>query len=464
MSFPAYPSYRDSGVEWLGAVPSHWDVRRLKEIAEAFPSNVDKKAYENDEPIRLCNYTDVYYNDKITSGMSFMEATATQEQIDRFSLRSGDVIITKDSESADDIAIAAFVPDDLPGIVCGYHLSMVRARAANSGAFLKRYFDSPFAKANFAVRANGLTRVGLGQYAVDNVPVPCPPIDEQLVIAAFLDRETARIDALIEEQERLIALLKEKRQAFISQAVTKGLDPTAPMKDSGVEWLGEVPAHWEVAPLKRFLAILSGYAFPSQGFSTSENDQRLLRGINVAVGHTRWDDVVFWPRLEGDGFEAFQLQAGDIVLGMDRPWIGDGLRIAQITDDDLPALLLQRVAALRPKQKILQRFVVYLLTGEAFHHHCVPEMSGVSVPHISPGQIGEFVVNIPPLNEQYSIVEAMDTMFYRIGELISTTEATINILQERRSAVISAAVTGKIDVRDVSNSAPATEDADHADL
>jgi type I restriction enzyme S subunit len=433
VSFPAYPSYRDSGVDWLGKVPIHWNLKRL---AHYFGERREK-----------CSDTD-YPALSVTKGGVVPQldtAAKTDDGENRKKVLVGDFVINSRSDrkgssglSSRDgsVSLINTVLSPNPHIFGPFAHHLFR-----SGAFQEEYYR--YGKGIVA----DLWSTNFSE--MRNILLAIPQHSEQVAIANFLDRETTRIDALIEEQQRLIELLKEKRQAVISHAVTKGLDPTAPMKDSGVEWLGEVPAHWEVAPLKRFLAILSGYAFPSQGFSTSENDQRLLRGINVAVGHTRWDDVVFWPRLEGDGFQAFQLQAGDIVLGMDRPWIGDGLRIAQITEDDLPALLLQRVAALRPKQNILQRFVIYLLTGEAFHHHCVPDMSGVSVPHISPGQIGEFVVNIPPLHEQFSIVEAMDTMIYRFRELIATAETAINILQERRSAVISAAVTGKIDVRGV---------------
>lgn len=251
MSFPRYESYKDSGVDWLGSVPKHWDVKRLKQVCEVFPSNVDKKTYENQSRILLCNYTDVYYNEQITPHIDFMAATASEDQIKKFTLRKGDTIITKDSETADDIAIAAFVPEDLPGVICGYHLSMVRPLEVTCGAFVKRLFDSIYVKSCCAVFANGLTRVGLGQYALDNLEIQFPPKAEQIIIATFLDRETAKIDALIAEQQRLIELLKEKRQAVISHAVTKGLNPDAPMKDSGIEWLGEVPAHWAITAAKR---------------------------------------------------------------------------------------------------------------------------------------------------------------------------------------------------------------------
>jgi type I restriction enzyme S subunit len=446
VSFPAYPSYRDSGLEWLGAVPNHWNVRRLKEIAEAFPSNVDKKAYENNEPIRLCNYTDVYYNDKITSGMSFMEATATQEQIDRFSLRSGDVIITKDSESADDIAIAAFVPDDLPGVVCGYHLSMIRARAANSGAFLKRYFDSPFAKANFAVRANGLTRVGLGQYAVDNVPVPCPPIDEQLVIAAFLDRETARIDALIEEQQRLNVLLKEKRQAVISDAVTKGLDPTAPMKDSGVEWLGEVPAHWSVSPLMRLTAqgraIMYGIVLP--GPDVGEGVP-IVKGGDVKEHRLRLP-LLNWttPEIEAP-FARARLLPGDIVYSI-RGSIGDAepvpeeLRGANITQD---------VARISPSLEVDGRWLLHVMRSKPVFVQLEQGSLGAAVRGINIFDLKRARIPVPPKAEQAEIAAFLDRELSKLELLAIEARAGIALLTERRAALISAAVTGKIDVRGV---------------
>jgi len=245
-------------VEWLGEVPAHWHVRRLKHICEVFPSNVDKKSVDGETPVQLCNYTDVYYNDVINADMDFMPATATPDQITRFTLRAGDTIITKDSETADDIAVSAFVPVDMPGVVCGYHLSMIRPRPEADGRFVKRLFDAAYTKSAVAVKANGLTRVGLGQYALDNLEVPFPSLDEQAAITAFLDRETAKIDALVAEQERLMALLKEKRQAVISHAVTKGLNPDAPRKVSGIEWLGDVPAHWNVVSIKWLSVVRRG--------------------------------------------------------------------------------------------------------------------------------------------------------------------------------------------------------------
>lgn len=215
---------KPSGVEWLGEVPGHWEIKRLKQACQVFPSNVDKKSYDGEIPVQLCNYTDVYYNDIIVAKMDFMAATATVDQIAKFTLRAGDTIITKDSETADDIAIAAYVPADLPGVICGYHLSMIRPTKDADGSFVKRLFDSTYVKSSVAVRANGLTRVGLGQYEIDNLDLPFPPLPEQIQIAAFLDRETAQIDGLISAAEHAIDLLAERRTALISAAVTGQID------------------------------------------------------------------------------------------------------------------------------------------------------------------------------------------------------------------------------------------------
>ncbi len=215
---------KDSGVEWLGEVPEHWNLKKLKYTCNIFPSNIDKKSYDLETAVFLCNYTDVYYNDRITKEIDFMKATASEDQIVKFELKAGDLIITKDSETADDIAIAAYVLNDLPGVVCGYHLSMIRPSRGNNGLYVKRLFDSHYLKSCVAVLANGLTRVGLSQSALDNLVIPLPPQTEQTAIASFLDQETAKIDTLIDEANKGITLLQERRSSLISAAVTGKID------------------------------------------------------------------------------------------------------------------------------------------------------------------------------------------------------------------------------------------------
>lgn len=215
---------KDSGVEWLGEIPAHWELRRLKSIAFVQLSNVDKKSLEGQEPVRLCNYTDVYYHERITGDLDFMPATATGEQILRFSLRTGDVLITKDSESWTDIAVPAVVAENLPGVLCGYHLAHIRPMRSCYGPFLARAFSAIGPRDQFRVLANGITRFGLGGDAIASGVFAIPPESEQRAIADFVDRETARIDALVAKIRDVIDRLKELRTTLISAAVTGKID------------------------------------------------------------------------------------------------------------------------------------------------------------------------------------------------------------------------------------------------
>ena len=444
MTFPRYPAYKDSGVTWLGEVPEHWEVKRLKQICHVFPSNVDKKSYDGETPVRLCNYTDVYYNERIVDGMELMAATATTEQIEKFTLKAGDTIITKDSETADDIAIAAYVPEDLPGIICGYHLSMVRPKDQTCGLFVKRLFDSTYVKSKFEVLANGLTRVGLGTYALDNVEMPVPPAAEQTAIATFLDRETAKIDALIAEQRSLTALLKEKRQAVISHAVTKGLNPKAAMKDSGVAWLGEVPGHWEVSKLKHFVQFSGG--------GTPSRDNLLF-----------WNGDIPWVSPKDmkvetiAAAEEYITQAGLENSSTNLVPAGRVLMVVRsgILKHTIPVAINSVTVALNQDMKALEidsnrcgsRFLLLWIQGLNSELLLAWAKQGATVESIEQSYLADTAFPLPSLDEQTAIVSYLDHQTTQIDTLITETEKTITLLQERRSALISAAVTGKMDVR-----------------
>jgi type I restriction enzyme S subunit len=210
----------DRGVEWLGAVPSHWVVQPATAMCQILTSTVDKKSYEGEKPVRLCNYTDVYYNDTLHDDPTYMKATATSSQIALFTPKTGDVAITKDSESSDDIGIAAYVPMDMPGVVFGYHLAIYRPKQKSYGKFLKYLFDSKYVKTTFEVNTPGVTRVGLGQNTLKYLRIPTPPVQEAVAIADYLERETSHIDSAIIDARDAIALSRERRAALISAAVT----------------------------------------------------------------------------------------------------------------------------------------------------------------------------------------------------------------------------------------------------
>ncbi len=242
----------------------------------------------------------------------------------------------------------------------------------------------------------------------ENLRCPLPPLDEQAAIVKYLTHVDRKIDRFIRAKRKLITLLEEQKQAIIHQAVTKGLDPDVPMKDSGVEWLGEIPAHWEVKKdTGRVAELTTGFPFKSEGFSQSESDIRLLRGVNVSTGRVRWDAVVRWPKTQLRGLENYQLLVGDIVLGMDRPFISHGTRVAKVAEDDVPALLLQRVCRIRASSLMDQDFLLSQFQGRRFSDHLAPIFTGISVPHVSPDQINSFLVTVPPRQEQVRIVSSI---------------------------------------------------------
>lgn len=430
-------------LEWGEVLPKHWQLRRLKHVCEVFPSNVDKKSYEGDPPVLLCNYTDVYYNDRITRSLQFMEATATAEQIERFSLRAGDTIITKDSETPDDIAIAAYVPEDLPGVVCGYHLAMVRPRAETSGAFIKWWFGSRSLKASVHVRANGLTRVGLGQYDLDNLVVPVPPLAEQTAIAAFLDRETGKIDALVEEQRRLIELLKEKRQAVISHAVTKGLDPNAKMKPSGAEWLGDVPEHWEVKPLKWMVSHVVDCLHTTPTYE-GELLYPAIRTADVERGVLRLDQArLVSKEIYLERIQRLKPEADDVLYSRE----GERFGMAALVPEGVDLCLGQRMMMFRTLSPNSPGFLMWALNSEPIYQQVLERTAGAMAPHANISDVINFRIPCPNGEEQLEIANELARITGRIDDLVSKSETTITLLGERRAALISAAVTGKIDVR-----------------
>ena len=258
----SYPAYKPSGVPWLGDEPEHWEVRRIRSIAEMRVSNVDKHTIDGETPVRLCNYIDVYHNDTITNDLSFMRATASRSEIERFRLRPNDVLMTKDSETWNDIGIPALAETDDDDLVCGYHLAILRPQTAVMGKYLARALQSKPVAYQSHVQAKGVTRFGLSHDAILSVSIPLPPLDEQAAIVRYLDHADELINRYISAKERLIALLEEERQAVIHQAVTRGLDPDAPLKPSGVDWLGDVPAHWEMSRVKNEFDSLNHRRIP----------------------------------------------------------------------------------------------------------------------------------------------------------------------------------------------------------
>lgn len=437
-----YPSYWDSGVEWLGEIPEHWEVRRLKTIAGVRLSNVDKKTVPGQVPVMLCNYVDVYYNDRIGDDIDFMLATATEDQMERFSLRRGDVLITKDSEDPTDIAVAAVVAKDLPGVVCGYHLAQIRPNpnAPCDGRYLARAFVAAGVGDQFAIAANGITRFDLTGRAIGDGVFVLPPLADQRVIADFLDRETERIDRLIEKKERLVGLLRERRTALIRRAVTRGLDPDAPMKETGVKWLGEIPAHWEVKRLKCVATIndevlpeTTGDTMPIRYVDIGNVDS--VRGI-VGVDNTNFGQAPSRARRI--------VREGDVIISTVRTYLKAVTRI-ELRNANI--VVSTGFAVIRPGSALHDGFTGFALQASSFVDQVVANSMGVSYPAITPSDLSCLAVAVPPRAEQIGIADHLDRETRNLDTLLQLMGQGMCSLAEYRSALISTAVRGGIDMR-----------------
>ena len=211
---------KDSGVEWIGEIPEGWEVKKLRYLANCFPSNVDKHSKANEKEVRLCNYTDVYKNDYITDDLELMIATAADEQIAKFTLKAGDIVITKDSETASDIAVPTFIKEKLTNVVCGYHLAIIRTYRDSYSKYLFQALKTKLFNAQFEICSNGITRVGLGNSDLKNGYFLLPTEDEQIKISDFIEVGTTKIATAISLKEQEIEKLKEYKATLINSAVT----------------------------------------------------------------------------------------------------------------------------------------------------------------------------------------------------------------------------------------------------
>ncbi|BDY04688.1 restriction endonuclease subunit S [Ferrimonas sp. YFM] len=418
-SYSSYPEQRGSDIEWVGAIPAHWLVKpAFAVVSEECIKN--SGGVENN--VLSLSYGGIKKRDVETNFGLLPESFNTYQIVEE-----GDIILRL-TDLQNDKRSLRVGRSGQRGIITSAYLKLV-CKPELDDRYAYRLLHSYDTTKVFYGMGGGL-RQSMKFEDFRRLPLVVPPLEEQRTIAAFLDYETARIDALIAKQQRLIELLKEKRQAVISHAVT-------------------VREGEKSAKLSYFVDLLPGYAFPSSGFLTeAEGNVPLLRGVNVGVGNLKWGETVYWPTSDCKKLKAFELHEGDIVFGMDRPWISAGARVAEVTPDDLPCLLLQRVARIRSHKCTYQPFVKLCLSSHEFKSFIESDLTGVSVPHISPEQIKSFPVRAISYEQQKAETEVALLKCQELEVVEVKAREAIELMQERRTALISAAVTGKIDLRE----------------
>lgn len=392
MSFPRYPEYKDSGVAWLGQVPTHWDVLPLKRFLRLQSGeSITSEEIEDEGPFP------VYGGGGLRGYTSRFTHDGSYALIGRQGALCGNVNYGDGKFWASEHSIVATPTRPL---VTRWLGEMLRAMNLNQ----------------YSISA---AQPGLSVDLVGRIPAAFPPISEQHAIAAFLDRETAKIDALVAEQLRLMNLLTEKRQAVISHAVTKGLNPDAPMKPSGVEWLGDVPAHWEVLAMKRFVRLQSGDSITAEQID-EEGDFPVYGGGGLR-GYT--------SKFTHDGFYALIGRQGALCGNIN---FGDGKFWAS-----------EHAVVATPTRPLTTRWLGEMLSAMKLNQYSI----SAAQPGLSVDLVGRIPAAFPPVTEQSAIAALLDRESAKIDALVAAAEQAIALLSERRTALISAAVTGQMDIR-----------------
>lgn len=433
--YASYSEFVSTPYSWVGAMPAHWELRRGKVLFEKLQ-----------RPVRSTDGTVTAFRDgEVTLRSNRREDGFTNalKEIGYQGVEPDDLVI----HAMDGFAGAIGVSDSRGK--CSPVYSICRERRPLTA--LSKYYASYLRNLALSGFVESLAK-GIRERSTDfrfsdfgAIYFPAPSFEEQKTIAAFLDYETAKIDQLIAKQKRLIALLKEKRQAVISHAVTKGLNPNAPMKDSGVEWLGEVPEHWEVRRIKHLAKIQSG---KPKGSTTTDKaiSVPMLRVANVQDGYVDIENV-HQLKIEPNELHRYSLRSGDVLMneGGDNDKLGRGaLWLSEIE----PCIHQNHVFAVRCHDLEGEWLTLVTSTSYAKFHFFSLAKQSTNLASISSSNVKETPIVVPPPQERLEIRNHLKRLSKKLNKLLGAATSQIDLLKERRSALISAAVTGKIDVRD----------------
>ena len=443
-SHPRYDAYKDSSMEWLGAIPESWQVARLRFLLDTSPSKGEAKSKDPETEVSFVPMESVAEG----GGLDLSETKPLENVVDGYTyFRDGDVLVAKITPCFENKK-GALASDLTNGIGFGTtELHVLRPGPHLDSRFLfYSTMSHPFRKIGESTMygAGGQKRVS--DDFIQNLRWPIPSFPEQRAIAAYLDRETERIDALVAKKERLIELLEEKRTALISHAVTKGLDENAEMKDSGVEWIGKIPAKWDTVKLKWATSKIGSGVTPKGG-SEAYVDEGItfLRSQNIHFDGLRLDDVAYIDEKTDSEMAGSRVKPHDVLLNITGASLG---RCALVPSDFPQANVNQHVCIIRVEgDKLQPAFLSQVLASDVGQQQIFAEEDGASREAITFAEIGDFVMPRPPREEQERIADYTAAQSNRIYALIDRIHDGIDRVKEYRTALISAAVTGQIDVR-----------------
>ncbi|OZB35111.1 MAG: hypothetical protein B7X44_10830 [Halothiobacillus sp. 15-55-196] len=434
--YKAYPAHKDSGVEWIGQVPEHWKIAPVKYHYDARLGKMIQPAAVSDRDIEVPYHRAQTVQWERIVESDIKEMWASPRDIEQFSVSEGDLLICEGG----DVCRAAIVKQPPEkNMIFQNSIHRIRSKGEYGVGWVMRLMQHLRSSEWIDVLCNKNTIVHFTSDKLGSLECPLPPPDEQASIAATLDRETARIDALIQKKTRFIDLLKEKRQALITHAVTKGLDPNVKMKDSGIEWIGQVPEHWEVKPICRVTSV------NDDALSDSTTGSTRISYVDISsVGYTEGIKQATEMAFEDAPSRARRkASTGDVVVSTVRTYLK---AVAAVTDEYADCIFSTGFAVLRARQ-LEQSFLKWMILNELLIQSIEAHSEGLSYPAINASALVKLKSVIPPPEEQATIAAALERETARIDALIGKAEQSITLLKERRSAFITAAVTGQIDLR-----------------
>ncbi len=429
--------YINSGIEWIGEIPKHWGVTSIKKEFQVIPSNVDKKTEDDEDEVKLCNYVDVYYNDSITSDIDFMVASATDNEINKFQLMIGDVLITKDSEDPFDIAVPALVKHSEDKLLCGYHLSMIRSiNNRIEGSYLFWALKDEFIVTQLWREACGVTRWAIASRHIKNSTIPFPPKLEQIAIANYLEKACVDIDRVVEIKKKQIENLQKQLKSIIHHTITKGLNKKVEMVNSGIDWIGEVPKHWKKEKIFRAAEFVTSGGTPKSG-----NEEYYLDGDIYWIQSGDLNDGFVSETekkitQEGLNNSSAKLFPKDTLLVAMY-----GATIGKLGIQTMEAATNQACCAIFPVKRIALRYLYYFFL--AIRDKYISDAYGGGQPNISQSLIKQTYFFVPNKKEQMDIVEFLDNELKKIDTAKSKIEIQIETILKYKKSLIHEVVTGK---------------------
>lgn len=437
----SYDSYKDSGVEWLGEIPEHWEVTRLANIGRFSSSGIDKLIKKNESLVKIINYTDVYRNLRFTidSKINFMEVTTSESNRLKNLVKKGDLIFLPSSETFEDLGLSALVDEDIENLSFSYHVLRFEFTEALAHNFKKYFTNNNTVLKEFSKKGTGSIRKTLNRIDFRNTVVVLPPLSEQTTIANFLDDKTEKIDRAISIKEQQIALLKERKQTLIHKAVTRGLDDSVPLKDSGVEWIGEIPEHWEVSKLG-FLTTKIGDGLHGTPEYTDGTDYYFINGNNLSTGYIKITSQTKTVSEKEYLLHKKELTKNTLLLSINGT-IGN---VAFYCGESV--MLGKSAAYLNFFDNVNINYIKCFLESSSFKNYYELELSGSTIKNLSLYSIGKTPITFPPKNEQSEIVEFVMTGTQKIDTAIHLKQQEIAKLQEYKRSLINSVVTGRVKV------------------